>query len=210
MFSLATFKMNKKELLEELKREGIKKDIIKFLDEVDRKDFVPAEMREQTYYNIPLAIGAGQTISQPYTVAYMLQNLELKKGDKVLEIGTGSGWNAALMSRIVGSKGKVYTIEILKELAQNAKNRLKKYKNIKVIFGSGAKGLKKYAPYDKIIFTAAPEKIDESIKNQLKEQGVLLAPVGKQGEEQRLIKILRTKTTFIQEDLGAFVFVPLV
>ena len=174
------------------------------------KDFVPKELEEQAYFNIPLAIGAGQTISQPYTVAYMLQYLELEKGDKVLEIGTGSGWNAALMAELAGSKGKVYTIEIIQELVESARKKLKKYKNVQVTLGTGAKGLRSHAPYDKIILTAAPEKIDEEFKKQLKIGGVLLAPVGKQGQTQRLIKILRTNTCFIEEDLGEFVFVPLL
>lgn len=200
--------MNKKELFEELRSEGIRGEIIKVMDKVDRKDFVPEELKERTYENIPLMIGPMQTISQPYTVAYMLQELNLKKGDRVLEIGTGSGWNAALMSKIVGSKGGVYTVEVVKELAEEAKKKLQNYKNVRVIFGSGAKGLKEYAPYNKIILTAAPEKINKEIKEQLKENGILLAPIGI--GEQRLIKIKRTRTGFIEEDLGAFVFVPLV
>ena len=200
--------MNKKELFDELREEGIKEEIIKVMNLVDRKNFVPLSLRDRTYENIPLSLGPCQTISQPYTVGFMLQQLELKKGNKVLEIGTGSGWNAALISNLVGKKGRVYTMEVVKKLAEESKNKLAKYRNIQVIFGGGYKGLEKYASYDRIIFTAAPNRISNETKKQLKVGGILLVPIGI--GEQRLIKIKRTEKGFVEEDLGAFVFVPMI
>ena len=200
--------MNKKQLIDELKNSGIKTDILKAIEKIDRKNFLPPELQEQAYEDYPLSIGYGQTISQPYTVAFMLQELELKKGDKVMEIGTGSGWNAALISHLVGEKGKIYTIEIIKQLAEQAKEKLKHYKNIQVFNIDGSKGLKKFCPYDKIILTAAPKSIKQELKGQLKENGILLAPVGKYS--QKMIKIKEQKNKFKIEERGDFVFVPLI
>jgi protein-L-isoaspartate(D-aspartate) O-methyltransferase len=202
--------MNKKQLLDELRIEGINLGILKAIEEIDRINFVPPEFREEAYGNYPLSIGYGQTISQPYTVGFMLQELELKKGEKVLEIGTGSGWNAGLISYLVGEKGKVYTTEIIKELAQEAEKKLKNCKNVKVICCDGSKGLKEYFPYDKIILTASPEKINPELKSQLKNNGILIAPVGLQIFGQKMTKIKRKGNRFIEKELGDFVFVPML
>lgn len=118
--------MNKKELIERLKNRGIKEEILKAIEKVDRKDFILEKNLNEVYEDHPLSIGYGQTISQPYTVAFMLQELELKRGDKVLEVGTGSGWNAALISEIVGEEGEIFSVEIVKELTEKAKEKLKK------------------------------------------------------------------------------------
>ncbi|MEM4605493.1 MAG: protein-L-isoaspartate(D-aspartate) O-methyltransferase [Candidatus Pacearchaeota archaeon] len=201
--------LTKKDLLKELKKEGIEEKILEAIDKIDRKKFVLKEQQDLAYINEPLLIGFGQTISQPYTVAFMLQNSELKKGDKVLEIGTGSGWNASLISFLIGEKGEVYTIERIKELYNRAREKLKNYKNIRVFLGDGSKGLKEFAPYDKIIITAASEKIQENIKNQLKEEGVLIAPIGPRFC-QKLIKIKKKNGKFSEISLGDFVFVPLI
>src|SRR3989344_350170 len=165
--------LNKRKLMiQVIKNYGVKdENILNAMLKIPRHLFVPKQFEDQAYEDYPLQIGNNQTISQPYTVAFMLQNLELKKNDKVLEIGTGSGWNAALISHLVGNKGRVYSIEVVKNLAEEAKKRLKKYRNTKIISGSGANGLKEHAPYDKIILTAAPEKLSEEIKKQLKEDG---------------------------------------
>ena len=200
--------MNKKALLEELKNKGIGGKIIKAVEKIDRKNFVPEENLKEAYEDHPLPIGHGQTISQPYTVAFMLEELELKKGDKVLEIGTGSGWNAALLSYIVGKEGKVYSIEIVKELAEQAKEKLKDYENVEVFHVDGSQGLPEYAPYDKIILTAAPKEMTEEWKKELRDGGILLAPVGEYF--QKLVKIRKRGSEFIYENKGDFVFVPLV
>src|SRR3989338_5253029 len=180
--------MNKKELIKKLEDRGIRKEILEVMGKVDRKDFISEGNSDEVYEDHHLSIGYGQTISQPYTVAFMLQELELKKGDKVLEIGTGSGWNAALISGIIGEKGKIYSAEIVKELAEKAKEKLKKY--------------------NKIILTAAPNKIAEEFKEQLADEGILLAQVGEYA--QKLIKLTKRKNKFIEMEKGDFLFVPLV
>ena len=169
--------MNKTQLIQHLKQQGINSKILEAMEKIDRARFVPAELQSQAYFDEPLPIGFGQTISQPYTVAFMLQALELKSGLKVLEIGTGSGWNAALISYLI-KPGKLYTFEIVKPLAKQAKEKLKSYQNIKVISGNALIESKKYAPYDRIILTAAPSQIPEIFKQQLAESGILLAPIG--------------------------------
>jgi len=200
--------MNKKELIKELEDRGIREEILKVIEKVDRKDFISEKNFNEVYEDHPLSIGYGQTISQPYTVAFMLQKLELKKGDKVLEIGTGSGWNAALISYIIGEEGKIYSVEIVKELAEKAKEKLKNYKNIVVLNTDASHGLAEYAPYNKIILTAAPKKIAEEFKEQLADEGILLAPVGEY--TQKLIKLTKKKNKFTETENGDFIFVPLV
>lgn len=201
--------MTKNELLKIMEDMGINKKILKAMELVDRKFFVLEKNLDEVYENRPFPIGYGQTISQPYTVALMLQELDLKKGDKVLEIGTGSGWNAALMSYIVDKGGIIYTVEIIKEIAKKAKDRLKNYKNIIVINTDGSSGLSKYAPYNKIILTAAPRKISSEFKKQLEDGGTLIAPIGEE-YNQKLIKIKRKKDKFIERQNGDFIFVPLI
>lgn len=200
--------INKEKLIEHLKQDGIKNEsVLKAIAVVDRENFVPEEYKSQAYEDHPIEVGFGQTISQPYTVAFMLQALKLKKDDKVLEIGTASGWNAALMSVIVGPKGKIFTTEIIPELAKSAKSKLKNFKNIRVIAADGSTGLKEYSPFDKIIVAAACPEIPRELISQLKENGILIAPVGPR-YEQELIKIIKSKK-IKKEILGNFVFVPL-
>ncbi len=200
--------MNKEGLIKKLEDAEIKEEILEAIEKFDRRDFVLEENLNEAYEDHPLSIGYGQTISQPYTVAFMLQELELKKGDRVLEIGTGSGWNAALISYIVGEKGKVYTVEIVDELAKKVKEKLKNYKNIIVFNGDASHGLSEYAPYNKIILTAAPKQIAQEFKEQLTDEGILLAPVGEY--TQKLIKLVKQGSNFIETKKGDFVFVPLV
>ncbi|MEM4330839.1 MAG: protein-L-isoaspartate(D-aspartate) O-methyltransferase [Candidatus Pacearchaeota archaeon] len=201
--------MIKEELYEELEKEGINFEIIEAIKKVDRKDFVPPTLKESAYENAPLPIGHGQTISQPYIVALMLQKLELKKGEKVLEIGTGSGWNAALISKLVGKNGEVYTIERIKELYEEAKKRLLTFKNVQLFYGDGSKGLREYAPFDKIIITAAISEIPLEIKEQLKEGGMIIAPVGST-QIQKLVRLKKIKKGYIEESICDVVFVPLI
>jgi protein-L-isoaspartate(D-aspartate) O-methyltransferase len=137
----------------------------------------------------------------------MTQALSPKKGDKILEVGTGSGYQAAVLSESVGSKGEVVTIEYLKSLFLYARKNLKNYNNVKTVLGDGSKGYKKEAPFDGIIVTAASPRIPKPLKQQLKVGGVLVIPVGE--IIQDMIKVTRTKKGYKKENLGEFRFVPL-
>jgi len=207
---MGKFERQRKELVDVLREEGIKdRKVLDAILKIPRHLFVPKEFLDVAYGNYPLQIGEGQTISQPYTVAFMLQALELKKGDKVLEIGTGSGWNAALIAEII-KPGKVYTTEIMPGLIQFSKKNIAKLNlsNINIIETDGSMGYKKEAPYDKIIVTAAAPKIVEPWIEQLKENGIIVAPVGDLFE-QRMIKARKIKGKLEEEELGYFMFVPL-
>ena len=167
-------------------------------------------MEERAYEDNALPIGKGQTISQPYTIAVMLNMLNLKQGQKVLELGSGCGYVLALMSEIVGVKGEVFGIEIIKELYKKSKENLKDYKNIKVYNRDGKQGLKEAAPFDRILISAACEQIPHDVLYQLKEKGILVAPVGpRQG--QTLAAVQRNQDNFkIKEQLQGFLFVRFV
>lgn len=186
------------------------KKIIKAVKAIPRENFIENELLEEAYDDYPLPIPGGQTISQPTTVVIMLEALELEEGQKILEIGTGSGWNAALIAHIVGKKGMVYTTEIVDELIDFAKNNLKKIKleNIKVIHSDGSKGYEKASPYDRIIVTAACPKIPETLIKQLRQDGIIVAPVGS-FFGQKMIKGRKKGKSLITEGLGYFNFVPL-
>lgn len=205
------FENKRESMIEEIKGMGIKDGkVLKALEEIHRHLFVPKDFINQAYLDMPLSIGYNQTISQPYTVAFMLENLELKKGDKVLEIGTGSGYNAALIAHIV-KPGIVYTTEIIPELVEFAKKNINKtkLKNIKVIHGDGSIGYKKAAPFNAIIVTAGSPEIPKPLLQQLKVNGILVAPVGG-SFGQEMIKIKKSsKDKFRRENLGSFVFVKL-
>ena len=173
---------------------------------VKREDFVLDEFKYLAYKDVALPILCDQTISQPSTIVYMLELLELEKRQKILEIGTGSGYNAALMAEIV-EPGKVYTIEIIKELHEFAKKNLKNYKNIILLNQDGSLGLKEFAPFNRIIFTAACPEIPYNLVDQLKENGILVAPVGEHYQE--MIKIVKTKEGDKISNYGKFEFVKL-
>ncbi len=200
------------ELIDYLIRIGVLKTdyIIKAFREIDRKDFVREEYKIYAYEDIPLPIGFGQTISQPFTVAFMTEALEPKLGQKILEIGTGSGYQAAILAKIVGEKGKVITIERIPELAEFAKENLKKYNitNVEIIVGDGSLGFEKEAPYDRIIVTGAFPQIPNHLLNQLKEEGIIVVPVGY--GVQRMKKIIKKRDDIIVLDLGPFRFVPII
>lgn len=158
------------------------------LRKVPRHSFVPADQVAYAYEDRPLSIGHGQTISQPYIVGYMTEIIKPKAGQKVLEIGTGSGYQAAVLAEIVG---KVYTIEIVEELGKQATTRLKNlgYKNIDVRTADGYHGWKEHAPFDAIVVTAAAEFIPTPLKEQLKDGGVMIIPVGSPYMTQQLMLI---------------------
>lgn len=195
-------------MLEDLEIKGITdKKVLEAIKNIPRHLFVPEELKNLAYEDQALPI-LSQSISQPYTVAFMLQNLNLKEKDKVLEIGSGSGWNSALIQNI--TKTKVFSVEFDKELAKFAKSNLKKaeIKNVKIIISDGNKGYKKESPYNKIIVTAACSKIPYDLIKQLKNNGILIAPIGSL-YEQSMIKITKLKNEIKKENLGQFVFVPL-
>lgn len=180
--------------------------IIDAFFKVKRENFVLKEYGSLAYKDIALPIMCEQTISQPSTVVAMLDLLELKKGQKVLEIGTGSGYNAALISEII-RPGKVYTVEIIKEVYEFAKKNLENYKNVFIFNTDGSLGLKQYAPYDAIIATAACPDIPYKLADQLKENGILVAPVGE--HYQDMVKLTKTNNGYNISNYGKFEFVKL-
>lgn len=205
--------MEKQQLIDYWRRSGIIKDekLLKEFSEVPRELFIRNGFEEEAYGDYPLPIGEGQTISQPTTVMLMTQALELEQGQKVLEVGAGSGWQAAIIAKIVGNRGKVITTEIIPELAEFAENNIKKakIKNVEVINYDGSQGYKKEAPYDRIIITAACPRIPPPLIDQLKDNGIIVAPVGSLVFGQDMIKLRKTKSGITTQSLGSFVFVPL-
>ena len=166
------------------------KSVLKAMSEVPRHLFVPQSLRNKAYADHPLPIGKGQTISQPYVVAMMTQAVSLKPGDRVLEIGTGSGYQAAVLAVMVG---EVYTIEIIPSLAESAAKKLKElgYDNVFVMAGDGFFGWPEHAPFDAIIVTAAAEKIPVRLIEQLGIGGRLIMPVGPVETSQRLTLVTK-------------------
>lgn len=183
-------------------------EVLAVMEKVPRHEFVPEEYLEQAYADHPLPIGYGQTISQPYIVALMTQLLELKHGEKVLEIGTGSGYQAAVLAELTD---KVYTVEIVKELAEQAEERLKRlgYTNVKVQHADGYHGWEEYAPYDTIIVTCAPDHVPQPLVEQLADGGRLVVPVGPPGSYQTLWQITKQGEEVISKNITGVIFVPL-
>ncbi len=179
---------------------------------VPREEFVRPDMRSEAYADTPLPIGDGQTISAPHMVAIMAEALDLESGHIVLEIGTGSGYHAAICAELVGPEGRIYTIERIPSLAAFAEANLKRTGfsgRVIVIVGDGSKGYPDKAPYDRIFVAAGAPDIPTPLKGQLKDGGKLLVPVGGR-YYQDLIRMVRRGDKFQREDLGGCVFVPLV
>jgi protein-L-isoaspartate(D-aspartate) O-methyltransferase len=185
--------------------------VIRAFLKVPREYFVLDNLREEAYADCPLPIICGKTISQPTTMVVMTNALELNEGEKVFEVGTGSGYQAALIATIVGRKGKVITTEVVPELIRFAKENIKRagIKNVEVIEEDGSQGYEKEAPFDKIIVTAACPKIPEPLLEQLETGGILIAPVGNL-HGQEMIKVRKLDIGFAKEHLGEFTFLPLV
>ncbi len=192
----------------QLKRRGINDEqVLQAMMKIDRKDFVPDDVKKFAYEDRPLPIGKGQTISQPYIVAYMAQELILKSTDTVLEIGTGCGYNAAVLSRLVE---QVYSVELIDWLAEYAKENIEKsdISNISTCRGDGFNGWPEKAPFDAIVLTAAPPLIPEPLKSQLKIGGKLLAPTGIRS--QKLVLLDKTgENSFHERTLLMVSFVPM-
>lgn len=215
------FEEKRKRLVESLKDRGIltKPEVIKAISVVPRHKFVPKEAESSAYIDSPLSIGLGQTISAPHMNAMMCEYLELKEGDKVLEIGTGSGYHAALCAELVAPKnsenpGHVFTIERHEELVENARMSLKETEyedNVTVIHGDGTLGYPKEAPYDKILVTAAsPTKIPIPLRDQLKDGGILCIPAGSKNFAQNLYVIQKQGDDFKTKRITGVRFVPLI
>jgi protein-L-isoaspartate(D-aspartate) O-methyltransferase len=176
---------------------------------VPRHAFVPDVSLEEAYANLPLPIGFGQTISQPAVVAIMTQSLDIARRNRVLEIGTGSGYQAAILGLL---SRDVFTIEIVAPLADRARSRLAGlgYSNVHVRTGDGYAGWPEQAPFDRIMVTAAPAEVPHALLDQLAQEGILVAPVGRTAYEQRLLRYRKSKDGLQVEDLGPVAFVPLV
>ena len=214
------FEVERKRLVEELVSSGIinSKEVIRAMSKVPREEFVPEHLKNKAYIDSPLPIGHGQTISAPHMVAMMCEFLELKVGDKVLEIGAGSGYHAAVIAEIVAPEnaknpGHVYTVEIVKELVDFARKNLEKTSYIKyvtIVCGDGTLGLPEYAPFNKILITAAAPKIPPPLIEQLKPEGILVSPVGEPHFYQTLQKLVKTPDGKIEvSELCGVAFVPL-
>lgn len=182
--------------------------VLKAMGEVPRHELVPALYRDAAYGDHPLPIGHGQTISQPYIVAFMTEQLEAKPTDRVLEIGTGSGYQAAVLSRLVK---EVYTIEIVKPLAERAAADLKRlgYGNVVVKAGDGYLGWPEHAPFDAIIVTCAPEDVPKPLVEQLKEGGRMIIPVGRANGDQELYLLEKEGGKVKQKAVLPVRFVPM-
>ena len=172
-----------------------------------RHKFVPQELQSSAYEDNPLPIGHGQTISQPYIVAYMTEKIGLETHFRVLEIGCGSGYQAAILSHIVK---EVFTVEVIPELAEEAEVRLQAlgYKNIHVKCGDGFYGWLEEAPFDRVIVTAAVEEVPSPLVEQLKDEGRMIIPVGSPSQVQRLVLVTKKGDTVQSEDKLAVRFVP--
>ena len=195
-------------LVKQFEKMKISKKVINAFKKIPREDFILPEWKEHAYEDEALPIMEGQTISQPSTVLLMLYELKVQPDMKVLEIGAGSGYNAALLSKLAK---KVYSVERIKGLAEFSEDNLLKagIKNVVVIYADGKKGYAKEAPYDRIIVTAAAKEIPEALLKQLKDGGILLMPVGAI-YRQELVRVKRKGKKYQYHKLGAYVFVPLI
>jgi len=216
-----TFEEKRRKLVESLTSRKILTDpeVIRAMLAVPRHEFVPEEVISSAYLDSPLSIGLGQTISAPHMNAMMCEYLELKEGDKVLEIGTGSGYHAALCAELVGTqssktKGHVYTIERHEKLVKRARASLQVtgYDNtVTVIHGDGTLGYPEAAPYDKILVTAAsPSKIPPPLKGQLKDGGIMCIPAGSKSFAQNLYIIKKKGENYETKRVSGVRFVPLI
>lgn len=202
-------------MADELKRRKIiiTKEVYNAMAKVPRHLFIPEDLHHRAYFDSPQKIKKGQTISAPHMNAMMCEYLEIEAGEKILEIGTGSGYQAALLAELVGSEGQIYTIERHQELATEAKRALFEvgYDNIQVIMGDGTKGLENEAPFDKILVTAAGPKILKKLLLQLNpKNGILCMPVGQRNWNQELYVIQRVEDKYIKQKMGKVMFVPLI
>jgi protein-L-isoaspartate(D-aspartate) O-methyltransferase len=206
----AEFATHRQRMVEQqLKPRGIKDErVLAAMGKVPREEFVPADVRPSAYEDGPLPIGYDQTISQPYVVAFMTEQLRPKRSDRVLEIGSGSGYQAAILGELVA---EVYTIEIVEPLAKSAEATLQRldYNNVHIKMGDGYKGWPEEAPFDAIIVTCAPEKVPQPLVDQLKDGGRMVIPVGERFAQQ--LYLLEKKNGQLKESVTLPVrFVPML
>jgi len=198
------------EFLLTLRRRGIgDQAVLRAMDEVPRERFVEPQFAGAAYADQALPISCGQTISQPYVVAYMTEQLKLRPQHRVLEVGTGSGYQAAVLSRLTR---EVVSIERYRTLADQARARITSlgYENVEVVVGDGFAGVPGRAPYDRIIVTAAAEQVPQALVDQLADDGVMLLPLGEHGGTQHIIRLNKSQTGLSRDDLIAVRFVPLL
>jgi protein-L-isoaspartate(D-aspartate) O-methyltransferase len=212
----------KKALLESLRREGVIRSerVYRAMLRVPREEFVPAELRCHAYDDTPLPIGHGQTISAPHMVAMMCEEAKLEPGHKVLEVGTGSGYHAAVMAEIVAPldeprerRGLVVTIERIPELAKRAQKTLERLgygDRVKVVIGDGSKGYEPEAPYDRIVVTAAAPSIPRPLLDQLKPGGIMVIPVGDRYLQYLYVVVKKEDGSVEYKPVTSCLFVPLV
>lgn len=186
--------------------------VSKAMEAVERHLFLPGELVEQAYLDTPLHIGQGQTISAPHMVGMMVEALDLRAGQRVLEVGGGSGYHAAVMAELIKPGGRVYSMERIESLASSAKKNLQAagYADVvETVVGDGTRGLPEHAPYDRISIAAASPGIPQPLKEQMEEGGKLLIPVGGKFY-QELMLVIRKGSDYQQRNLGGCVFVPLI
>jgi protein-L-isoaspartate(D-aspartate) O-methyltransferase len=205
------YERERKKLVNSLREYNISEKTLNAMKKVPRHLFVPSVQTANAYVDHPLPIGYAQTISAPHMVAMMCDLLDLQEGFKVLEIGAGSGYNAAVMAEVIGSKGEIYSIERLEKLAVFAQENLKKagYSNVEIINGDGSLGLPEHAPYDRICVTASAPCTPLPLVEQLKPGGMMVLPEGKTYQRLYLIK-KDMDGNITKEDRGGVIFVPLV
>ncbi|HUV02984.1 MAG TPA: protein-L-isoaspartate O-methyltransferase [Desulfobacteria bacterium] len=199
----------RKRLVDHLRRQGVSEAVLTAMLQVKRDLFVPQYLRPQAYADYPLPIGEGQTISAPHMVAMMCDCLELERNDKVLEIGAGSGYHAAVIAELIGDEGRVYSVERIPWLVEFARGNLERagYTNVTVLSGDGTLGLPEHAPYDKISVTCAAPDVPPPLLEQLKPCGKLIIPIGK----YRQVLYLLEKINGVKRERKAdVVFVPLL
>lgn len=202
--------IDRMEFMLTLRRRGITDAaVLRAMDEVPREMFMPESLRDQAYQDHAMPIECGQTISQPYVVAYMTELLELQPQHRVLEIGTGSGYQAAVISRIAS---QVVSIERYRTLAEGARKALDRigYTNVEVIVGDGFEGARHRAPFDRIIVTAAAEEVPQALLDQLAEGGILVLPLGPHSGPQQIVRLRKSGGGMTREELIAVRFVPLL
>ncbi len=199
------------QLLQFWKTMGVPTKLLNIFAKVPRENFIPPQLKAHAYDDHPLPTVRNQSISQPSTVMIMLQALDLQPGEKVLEVGAGSGYQAALIAHLVGRKGQVISVEVIPELVYSARCNIAELKlsQVQVLEGDGAEGYAEGAPYDKIIITAACPSIPQPLIDQLKEGGTIVAPVGDL-QSQTMVKSIKVNGKLELEFLGDFVFVPLM
>lgn len=196
--------MNKDELIASLRKKGFSESIVKAFEKVKREDFVPEHLIGYAYEDMALPVMDGSTLSQPSTVAFMLDLLDVKEGQKIVEIGSGSGYVLALLAEM-NQSGKIYGVEILKDLAVKSMKYLESRKNVEVVIRNGSNGLPELAPYDRIIISASCPEVPRHLLSQLNDNGVLVAAV-----KQSIFQIKKSSEGITEKEYPGFVFVPLV